>query len=139
MLAGRAIEIRVPHDLPLVQLDAVLVERLFANLLENASKYTPAGSPIASQPATSASPTASARTPAGSPLPQPAGSPDVTATDPPPVDAALGTTPPPAVETPSLPPIGEGVKQTGAQAPTPGGDAGSLPMLPGGYEVGGRP
>ncbi|CAB3714923.1 sensor histidine kinase [Trinickia soli] len=46
VLAGRAIEIRVPHDLPLVQLDAVLVERLFANLLENASKYTPAGSPI---------------------------------------------------------------------------------------------
>ena len=46
-LAGRAIETRVPPDLPLVQLDAVLVERLFANLLENASKYTPAGSPIA--------------------------------------------------------------------------------------------
>ncbi|HTH73382.1 MAG TPA: sensor histidine kinase KdpD [Trinickia sp.] len=47
MLAGRAIETRVPADLPLVQLDAVLVERLFANLLENAAKYTPAGSPIA--------------------------------------------------------------------------------------------
>jgi two-component system, OmpR family, sensor histidine kinase KdpD len=47
MLAGRAIETRVPADLPLVRLDAVLVERLFANLLENASKYTPAGSPIA--------------------------------------------------------------------------------------------
>ncbi|TAM52684.1 MAG: DUF4118 domain-containing protein [Paraburkholderia sp.] len=46
-LAGRPIETRVPHDLPLVRLDAVLVERLFVNLLENASKYTPAGSPIA--------------------------------------------------------------------------------------------
>ena len=46
MLAGRTIEARVPADLPLVQLDAVLVERLFANLLENASKYTPAASPI---------------------------------------------------------------------------------------------
>ena len=46
-LAGRPVETRVPPDLPLVQLDAVLVERLFANLLENASKYTPAGSPIA--------------------------------------------------------------------------------------------
>ncbi|MGN6315955.1 DUF4118 domain-containing protein [Trinickia sp.] len=46
MLAGRAIETRVPADLPLVQLDAVLVERLFANLLENAAKYTPGGSPI---------------------------------------------------------------------------------------------
>lgn len=46
MLAGRTIEARVPPDLPLVRLDAVLVERLFANLLENASKYTPAASPI---------------------------------------------------------------------------------------------
>ena len=46
LLAGRPIEARVPADLPLVQLDAVLVERLFANLLENASKYTPASSPI---------------------------------------------------------------------------------------------
>jgi two-component system sensor histidine kinase KdpD len=46
MLAGRAIEARVPPDLPLVRLDAVLVERLFANLLENAAKYTPAATPI---------------------------------------------------------------------------------------------
>jgi two-component system sensor histidine kinase KdpD len=46
LLAGRPIDARVPPDLPLVQLDAVLVERLFANLLENASKYTPAASPI---------------------------------------------------------------------------------------------
>ena len=46
VLAGRRIHTRVPPDLPLVQLDAVLVERLFANLLENTSKYTPAGSPI---------------------------------------------------------------------------------------------
>jgi two-component system sensor histidine kinase KdpD len=30
-----------------LQLDAVLIERVFANLLENASKYTPSGSPIA--------------------------------------------------------------------------------------------
>ncbi len=46
-LAGRRIQARVPPDLPLVRLDAVLVERLFANVLENASKYTPSGSPIA--------------------------------------------------------------------------------------------
>jgi two-component system sensor histidine kinase KdpD len=47
VLAGRRIQARVPPDLPLVRLDAVLVERLFANVLENASKYTPSGSPIA--------------------------------------------------------------------------------------------
>ncbi|PTB22054.1 two-component system sensor histidine kinase KdbD [Trinickia symbiotica] len=46
MLAGRSIEAHIPADLPLVQLDAVLVERVFANLFENASKYTPADSPI---------------------------------------------------------------------------------------------
>jgi len=46
ILAGRRIETRVPADLPLIELDPVLVERLFANLFENASKYTPAGSPV---------------------------------------------------------------------------------------------
>ena len=33
-------------DLPLVQFDAVLIERVFCNLLENAMKYTPAGARI---------------------------------------------------------------------------------------------
>ena len=46
MLGERKIQARVPPDLPLVQLDAVLVERLFVNLLENAAKYTPAGTPL---------------------------------------------------------------------------------------------
>lgn len=46
VLGERRIQARVPPDLPLVQLDAVLVERLFANLLENAAKYTPAGTPL---------------------------------------------------------------------------------------------
>ncbi|WP_028218113.1 sensor histidine kinase [Paraburkholderia oxyphila] len=46
MLGERKVQARVPPDLPLVQLDAVLVERLFANLLENAAKYTPAGTPL---------------------------------------------------------------------------------------------
>ncbi len=35
-----------PADLPLVEGDAVLLERLLGNLLENAVKYSPAGSPI---------------------------------------------------------------------------------------------
>jgi two-component system sensor histidine kinase KdpD len=47
LLSGRNIETHVPADLPLVRLDAVLVERLLANLLDNAAKYTPAGSPVA--------------------------------------------------------------------------------------------
>ncbi|WP_321926267.1 sensor histidine kinase KdpD [Paraburkholderia guartelaensis] len=46
MLGDREVQARVPADLPLLQLDAVLVERLLANLLENAAKYTPAGTPL---------------------------------------------------------------------------------------------
>lgn len=46
VLAGRRVQATVPADLPLVRLDAVLVERLFANLFENAAKYTPTGSPL---------------------------------------------------------------------------------------------
>ncbi|SAL02452.1 two-component system, sensor kinase protein KdpD [Caballeronia fortuita] len=40
-LAGRRVKTRIPPDLPLLQLDAVLMDRLLANLLENAAKYTP--------------------------------------------------------------------------------------------------
>ncbi|KQY14178.1 sensor protein KdpD [Massilia sp. Root133] len=46
-LAGRVVETHVPADLPLVQYDAVLVERVLSNLLENAGKYTPPGSTVA--------------------------------------------------------------------------------------------
>jgi two-component system sensor histidine kinase KdpD len=46
-LQGRPVQVRLPDDLPLLQLDAVLFERVLVNLLENAAKYTPAGSPIA--------------------------------------------------------------------------------------------
>ena len=45
-LAGREIQVRLPDDLPLLHLDAVLIERVLVNLLENAVKYTPPGSPI---------------------------------------------------------------------------------------------
>ncbi|MGI4847075.1 MAG: DUF4118 domain-containing protein, partial [Janthinobacterium lividum] len=37
---------QLPHDLPLVRYDAILIERVLCNLLENAAKYTPAGSAI---------------------------------------------------------------------------------------------
>ncbi len=38
--------VRLPDDLPLVPIDAVLLEQVFINLLENATKHTPAGTPV---------------------------------------------------------------------------------------------
>jgi two-component system sensor histidine kinase KdpD len=46
ILAGRPLRVKLAPDLPLLHLDAVLIERVLVNLLENASKYTPALSPI---------------------------------------------------------------------------------------------
>ena len=46
MLAGRKVVAHVPPDLPLVNLDPVLVERVLANLLENVVKYTPEHAPV---------------------------------------------------------------------------------------------
>jgi two-component system sensor histidine kinase KdpD len=45
-LCGRPVQIRIPADLPMVPLDEVLMEQVFINLLENAAKYTPDGTPI---------------------------------------------------------------------------------------------
>lgn len=45
-LLSHQVEIRVAHELPLIRFDAVLIERVLCNLLENAAKYTPAGSHI---------------------------------------------------------------------------------------------
>ena len=46
MLKQHFVEVHVPRDLPLVRIDALLIERVLVNLLENASKYTPPGSRI---------------------------------------------------------------------------------------------
>ena len=46
-LGQHPVTVKLPPDLPLVPLDEVLIEQVFVNLLENAAKYTPAGTPIA--------------------------------------------------------------------------------------------
>jgi two-component system, OmpR family, sensor histidine kinase KdpD len=46
MLKPHRLEVRLPRELPLVRFDALLIERVLVNLLENASKYTPAGTQV---------------------------------------------------------------------------------------------
>lgn len=45
-LADHPVKVSLPADLPLLEFDAVLMERVFCNLLENAAKYSPPGSAI---------------------------------------------------------------------------------------------
>jgi two-component system sensor histidine kinase KdpD len=46
LLNGRKISTDIPRDLPLISVDEVLMEAVFANILENAAKYTNAGTPL---------------------------------------------------------------------------------------------
>lgn len=41
-----SVEIDVPEDLPLVEIDAILIEQVFINLISNSLKYAPTGSRI---------------------------------------------------------------------------------------------
>jgi two-component system sensor histidine kinase KdpD len=45
-LGDRPVTVDIPDDMPLVPLDDVLFEQVVRNLLENAHKYSPSGSPI---------------------------------------------------------------------------------------------
>jgi two-component system sensor histidine kinase KdpD len=45
-IANHPVTVKLPRDLPLVEIDSLMIERVFANLLENAVKYTPPGTPI---------------------------------------------------------------------------------------------
>lgn len=45
-LAHRVVTVDIPHDLPMLHVDGVLIEKVLINLLENAAKYTAADSHI---------------------------------------------------------------------------------------------
>jgi K+-sensing histidine kinase KdpD len=46
MLASHTLQVEVPDDLPLVRTDPMMIEKALSRLIENAVKYSPAGSPI---------------------------------------------------------------------------------------------
>jgi two-component system sensor histidine kinase KdpD len=46
VLAQHPVQVKLADDLPLLHLDAVLMERLFSNLFENAAKYTASDTPL---------------------------------------------------------------------------------------------
>jgi two-component system sensor histidine kinase KdpD len=47
LLKGRDVRVETASDLPLLSLDPVLFEQVLVNLIDNAVRYSPAGTPIA--------------------------------------------------------------------------------------------
>ena len=45
-LKAHPVTTHIPSDLPMVPIDELLIEQVFLNLLENAARYAPAGTPI---------------------------------------------------------------------------------------------
>ena len=45
-LATDRVTLEMPADLPLVRIDAALIEQVLVNLMENAARYTPPGTPV---------------------------------------------------------------------------------------------
>jgi len=45
-LEGRAVKVKLPEGIPMVFVDAVMIEQVLINLLENAVRYTPEGSQL---------------------------------------------------------------------------------------------
>lgn len=46
LLDGREVDMRIGDDVPEVPIDVVQIDQVFTNLIENAVKFTPPGSPI---------------------------------------------------------------------------------------------
>ncbi|MCX7096594.1 MAG: sensor histidine kinase KdpD [Methylococcales bacterium] len=53
-LAGRQVTVKLPPGIPLVEVDAGMIEQVLVNLLENVLNYTPANSPLEISAETSA-------------------------------------------------------------------------------------
>ncbi len=46
LLQGREVRVRIPDDLPPVEIDYLEIDQVVTNLVENAARYTPPGTPI---------------------------------------------------------------------------------------------